>query len=57
MSRVQAFAPVASRLVLVCRTTARDLGGLRPDFSVPVSDWVRLSLFNGVSQCGATLRD
>jgi len=27
MSRVQVFAPVASRLVLVCRTAARGIGG------------------------------
>ena len=47
----------ASGLILDCRSAVRDPGRLRLDFSAPVSDWVRLRLFDDVSHCRDTFRD
>ena len=57
MSRFQMFAlPLLGWYLIVA--LPRDPGrSFRPDLTAPVSDWVRLRLFDDVSQWRAKLRD
>jgi hypothetical protein len=42
---------------LIVAPPRKTQGLFRSDLTAPVSDWVRLRLFDDVSQCRATLRD
>ena len=57
MSRFQMFALPLLGWYLIVALPRDPRRSFRPDLTAPVSDWVRLSLFDDVSQWRAKLRD